>query len=80
MQYINTESFDIKQKPNEYFKFYHDIFNQLLIAKNVMSMFPIVSVAISFDSKVAITITKKSEREFWLKMYSLTNYKLVFEE
>ena len=74
MKYINTESFDTKQMPNEFFKYYHDIFNQLLVAKNVMSMFPIVSVAISFDSKVAITITKKSEREFWLKMYSLTTY------
>ena len=62
MKYINTESFDIPQKPNEFFKYYRDIFNNLVIPKNVMSKFPIVSVAISFDSKVAITITKASER------------------
>ena len=101
MEFINTDSFDIKQKPNEFFKYYHDIFNQLLIAKNVnedtekkcdpkiplesdKKMFPLVSAAISFDSKVAITISKKSEREFWLKMYSLTasndSNGLVFEE
>ena len=45
-----------------------------------MSKFPIVSVAISFDSKVAITITKASEREFYMKMYSLTTYELKFAE
>jgi hypothetical protein len=43
-------------------------------------MFPIVSVAISFDSKVAITITKKTEREYWIKMYSLLNCKQEFGE
>ena len=43
-------------------------------------MFPIVSVAISFDSKAAITITKKNEQEYWLKMYSLTTYDELFQE
>lgn len=43
-------------------------------------MFPVISVAISFDSQAAITVTKASEREFWVKMYSLTTYEQIFEE
>ena len=43
-------------------------------------MYPVVSIAISFDSKAAITVTKASEREFWIKMYSLTTYEQIFEE
>ena len=80
MKYINTASFDTQVKPNERFKNYRDCFNKLTISQNVATMYPIVSVAISFDSKVAITITKRNEREYWIKMYSLTEYTQVFGE
>jgi len=47
------------------------VFNNLVVSKSVMSMYPIVSAVIAFDSKAVITITKASEKEYWLKMYSL---------
>lgn len=34
-------------------------------------MYNIVSMAISNDSKVSITVTKKNDREYWIKMYNL---------
>jgi hypothetical protein len=80
MKYINTASFDTQVKPNERFKNYRDCFNKLTVSENVPTMYPIVSVAISFDSKVAITITKRNEREYWIKMYSLKEYTQVFGE
>ena len=80
MKYINTASFDTPVKPNERFKNYRDCFNKLTVSENVATMYPIVSVAISFDSKVAITITKRNEREYWVKMYSLKEYNQVFGE
>ena len=72
MKYINTEGFDIKVKPNERFRNYRNVFNNLVVSKNIKSMYPIVSAAISFDSQAVITITKASEHEYWCKMYSLT--------
>ena len=43
-------------------------------------MYPIVSMIISLDSTRAITVTKKNDREYWVKMYDLENYELMFEE
>jgi len=77
---LNTPSFDTKVRPYNQFRSYRDVFNDLVISSNVPTMYPIVSVAISFDSKAAITITKKSESEYWVKMYSLTTLQQLFQE
>ena len=74
MIHINTASFDKPVKPNERFKNYRSCFNNLTVSENVPTMYPIVSVAISFDSELVITITKRSEREYWVNMYSLKDY------
>jgi hypothetical protein len=39
-----------------------------------------VTVSISYDSTRAITITKKDDKEFWVKMYDLETYEQTFEE
>lgn len=44
------------------------------------TLYPICSVIISYDSKYAITVTKKDEREYYVKMYDLETYELEFEE
>lgn len=56
------------------------MFNNLLKQTDVVTMYPICSVIISYDSKHAITVTKKSEKEYYVKMYSLSTFELVFEE
>jgi len=43
-------------------------------------MFPIISCIITYNSKSAITVTKKNEREYYVKQYCLESYKLTFEE
>lgn len=50
MQYLNTEGFETKVKPNERFKNYKDVFNNLVVSENIKTMFPMVSAAIAFDS------------------------------
>jgi len=35
MQYLNTDGFEQKVKPNERFKNYKDVFNNLVVSKNV---------------------------------------------
>ena len=37
-------------------------------------------MSITYDSKRAITVTKKNEREYWVRMYDLESYEQVFEE
>lgn len=37
-------------------------------------MYPIVTVSITYDQTRAITVTKKDDREFWVKMYDLETY------
>ena len=43
-------------------------------------MYPIVSMIITYDSTLAVTVTKKSDSCFFVKMYSLETYELKFEE
>jgi len=43
-------------------------------------MYPIVSCIITFNSKLAITVTKKNDKEYYIKHYSLDSYKMTFEE
>jgi hypothetical protein len=80
MKYVNTEGFENKVKPNERFKNYKDVFNNLVMSENVQTKYSMVSAAISFDSLAVITITKASEREYWLKMYSLKTNTQIFQE
>lgn len=47
---------------------------------NVTTMYPICSVIITYNSKYAVTVTKKDEKEYFVKMYSLTTYEMEFEE
>jgi hypothetical protein len=35
---------------------------------------------ISYDSTRAITVTKRNEKEYYIKMYDLETYEMTFEE
>lgn len=43
-------------------------------------MYPIVSMLITYDSTRALTVTKKDDRTYFIKMYDLEEYHLMFEE
>jgi len=43
-------------------------------------MYPIVTMFISYDSSRALTVTKKDEKESWIKMYDLETGELSFDE
>jgi len=49
-KFLNTQGKEVSNKPNERFKNYKDIFNNLLKTTNVTTMYPIVSVMITYDS------------------------------
>ena len=67
-------------KPNSQLKQYSNIFDNLTKHKTRSTMFPIVTIMITYDSTRAITVTKKDEREYWVKMYDLESYEQTFEE
>ena len=46
----------------------------------MQTLYPLVTMSISNDSKVAITVTKKDDTEYWVKQYSLETYQITFEE
>ena len=46
----------------------------------IVTMYEVVSMIISYDSTRAITVTKKDWTTSYIKMYCLTNYCLMFEE
>ena len=80
MAYVNTTGNEIIQKPNVRFKRYSSQFNNLVISHSVPTLYPLVTTSISNDSARVITVTKKSEREYYVKMYNLISKELVFEE
>jgi len=47
---------------------------------NVVTMYPIVSMIITYDSSKAVTVTKRNDREYYIKQYDLESYDLTFEE
>lgn len=71
---------DVEIKPNKRFKNYNDIFSGLTKQKNVVTLYPIVSVMITYNSVSAVTVTKQNDRAYYIKQYSLESYKMTFEE
>jgi len=76
----DTQGNVVSQVPNEKFKSYRKIFSNLLKHNSVVTMYPIVSMNIAYDSSRVLTVTKKNDCESWVKMYSLKDFKLTFEE
>ena len=56
------------------------MFKNLTKEKKVATMYPIVTCMITYDSTRAITVTKKDDREFWVRMYDLETYEKTFNE
>ena len=54
-------------KPNPRFKNFNDLFSGLTKSKNVVTMYPIVSCIITYDSRSVLTVTKASDREYYVK-------------
>ena len=71
---------DSDVKPNPRFKNFNDVFSGLTKSKNVPTMYPIINCYVSYNSKSAITVTMKNDREYWVKQYSLETYAITFEE
>lgn len=67
-------------KPNSRFRYFADLFANQTKTKNIVTKYPLVSCMISYNSKLSITVTKKDDREYYIKMYGLDNYKQTFEE
>lgn len=67
-------------KPNPMFKNYKNLLDNLLKTKKVTTMYPLVSIYITYDSELAITVTKQNEKAYYVKMYSLESQAQYFEE
>ena len=46
----------------------------------MITKYPLVGMSISFDSTRALTVTKKDDKESYIKMYDLNTSELTFEE
>ena len=69
---LNT---DQEIKPNKRFKNYNDLFMNMTKSMNIPTLYPLVHIMITYNSKYAVTVTKKNNREYWVKMYDLETYK-----
>ena len=77
---MDTRGNMTKMKPNIRFMSYKNVFKDLLKQTNVITMYPIVSMIITYDSSRAVTITRKDDRTYFIKMYGLETYDMTFEE
>lgn len=69
-----------KQKPLSSFKNHKKIFDNLIKTTDIRTLYPIMSMLITYDSRYAITVTKKDDREYWIKIYDVLTYAKTFEE
>ena len=77
---MDTRGNMTKMKPNIRFMSYKNVFTDLMKQTNVITMYPIVSMIITYDSSRAVTITRKDDRNYFIKMYGLETYEMTFEE
>jgi hypothetical protein len=77
---VNTAGQTVENKPNPRFKHYKELFNNLVKDVDIPTLYPICSVIITYNSKYAVTVTKRDEKEYYVKMYSLSTYDLEYEE
>lgn len=70
----------MQNQPNTRFKNYANVFKNLVKQSTVTTLFPIVSIIITYDSQRAVTVTKRNDEEYWIKQYSLETYELTFQE
>ena len=70
-KYLDTSGRAIVVRANPRFKAYKEIFENMTNSYSIMTMHPIISVMITYDSTCAITVTKNNDREYWVKMYSM---------
>ena len=71
---------DFELEPNKRFKHFKETFANLTKSKNVITMYPIVTCIITYNSKSVLTVTRKSDREYYIKQYSLESYELTMAE
>ena len=57
----------ISDRANLRFKHYNDIFNAMTKSSKVNTLYPLINCVITYDSYNAITVTKKNEREYYIK-------------
>ena len=67
-------------QPNAAFKSYKQLFRNLTTSAQVVTMYPIVTCMISYDSSRVITVTKKDDTEFWVRMYNPATAEKTFNE
>ena len=70
---------DTDVKPNKRFKNYNDLFSGLTKSKNISTKYPVISCMITYDSTMAITVTQKDDREYYVHLFSLETYALIFD-
>ena len=78
--YKDTKGRETTLKPNSRFLNYKENFQNLMVTQVVVTMYPLTTMAISYDSTKALTVTKKDDMEVWVKMYDLNTGDLTFEE
>lgn len=71
IEYKDTKGNEYTLKPNLRFLPYKNVFKDLLKQTSVVTMYPIVSMLITYDSTRALTVTKKDDRYYYIKMYDL---------
>lgn len=80
IRYCDSQGNTTTIKANMRFMYYKEIFTNLLKQSTVITKWPIVTMIISYDSTRAVTVTKKDDRESFIKMYDLNTNELTFEE
>ena len=67
-------------KGNTQFKNYRQIFDDMLKESRIITEYPISTCMISYDSKRAVQVQKKGEREYRMQMFDLESYQKTFDE
>lgn len=67
-------------KANPRFHNHKEIFNDMLKESSVLTTNPVNNCMITYDSKRAVIVSKKDEREYAIEMFDLETYEQTFME
>jgi hypothetical protein len=80
LTYVNTAGVVATRKANPRFKSFKHVFENLLKSVEVQTNYSIVTMGLSNDSKVCITVSKADDCSYFINQYNVETQDCTFEE
>lgn len=76
--YTNTAGQVVTRRPNARFKCFKHIFENMLKTNEIRTPYPVITVMLSNDSTICLTVSKAEDCSYYISQYNLESYECTF--